>query len=71
MVSKVNAKPHVYQFYADSPALREEFQAFKADYSSHLKLLLCIDMFNEGIHMEKPLSVILFRPTVSPIIYKQ
>jgi len=47
------------------------FAAFKADHSSHLKLLYCIDMFNEGIHVDDVAGVILFRPTVSPIIYKQ
>ena len=69
--SKVDEKPHVYQVYAYSPNARKDFQAFKADHSSHLKLLLCIDMLNEGIHVEDLSGVILFRPTVSPIIYKQ
>ena len=47
------------------------FADFKADISDHLKLLFCIDMLNEGVHVEKIDGVILFRPTVSPIIYKQ
>lgn len=36
-----------------------------------MKLLFCIDMLNEGIHVEDVSGVILLRPTVSPIIYKQ
>lgn len=38
---------------------------------SHLKLLYCIDMLNEGIHVDDVDGVILLRPTVSPIIYLQ
>ena len=37
----------------------------------HLKLLFCIDMLNEGVHVDNVSGVILLRPTVSPIIYKQ
>lgn len=62
---------HVYRVYANSPTARNEFQIFKADHSNHLKLLLCIDMLNEGIHVDDLSGVILFHPTVSPIIYKQ
>lgn len=36
-----------------------------------MKLLFTIDMLNEGIHVKDVSGVILFRPTVSPIIYKQ
>lgn len=32
---------------------------------------ICVDMFNEGIHVADVDGVILFRPTISPIIYKQ
>ena len=44
---------------------------FKTDKSEHLKLLYCIDMLNEGVHVEDISGVILLRPTISPIIYKQ
>ena len=68
---KIDAKPHVYSAYSDDPAASRAFRDFKADGSGHLKLLFCIDMLNEGIHVEDVSGVILFRPTVSPIIYKQ
>lgn len=68
---KIDAKPHVYSAYSDDPAASRGFQEFKADVSDHLKLLFCIDMLNEGVHVENVSGVILFRPTVSPIIYKQ
>ena len=34
-------------------------------------VLFCIDALNEGIHVENVAGVILLRPTISPIIYKQ
>lgn len=69
--AKVDRKPHIYTAYSDNPATTEEFQNFKADQSGHLKLLYCIDMLNEGIHIDDVDGVILLRPTVSPTIYKQ
>lgn len=68
---KVDPNPHIYRAYSDDPQTSEAFKAFKEDDSSHLRLLFCIDMLNEGIHVEGLSGVILFRPTVSPIIYKQ
>ena len=67
----VNKKVKIYKTYASDPEASKEFAAFKADDGDHLKLLFCIDMLNEGVHVEGISGVILFRPTVSPIIYKQ
>ena len=67
----IDKEPHVYSVYSDDPETSKAFRNFKADTSDHLKLLFCIDMLNEGVHVEKIDGVILFRPTVSPIIYKQ
>ncbi|MBQ2988583.1 MAG: Helicase associated domain protein [Clostridia bacterium] len=68
---EIDGKPHIYSVYSDDPETSKAFADFKADASDHLKLLFCIDMLNEGVHVEKIDGVILFRPTVSPIIYKQ
>ena len=65
------ANIHLYKAYADDPETSKAFAAFKADHSDALKLLLCIDMLNEGVHIDDIAGVILFRPTVSPIVYKQ
>ena len=67
----VNKNIKVYKTYASNPETSKEFAAFKADNGDHLKLLFCIDMLNEGVHVEGISGVILFRPTVSPIVYKQ
>ncbi len=69
--AKVDPAPHIYTVYSDDPKTAQEFQAFQADHSRHLKLLYCIDMLNEGIHLNGIDGVILLRPTVSPTIYKQ
>ena len=67
----IDTNPSVYVVYSDNAETSKEFKSFKEDQSKHLKLLFCIDMLNEGVHVEKIDGVILFRPTVSPIIYKQ
>ena len=70
--AKVDKHPHVYSVYSDDPSASKSFADFKADEdSTHLRLLYCIDALNEGIHVENVSGVILLRPTVSPIIYKQ
>ena len=69
--AKVDAEPHIYTVYSNDKNAAQEFKAFQADSSRHLKLLYCIDMLNEGIHLSDIDGVILLRPTVSPTIYKQ
>lgn len=67
----VNSEVHIYRAYSDDPETSRAFAKFKADESSTLKLLFCIDMLNEGVHVKGVSGVILFRPTSSPIIFKQ
>ena len=70
--SRIDKAPHIYSVYSDDPSASQSFADFKADENTgHLKLLFCIDALNEGIHVENVSGVILLRPTVSPIIYKQ
>lgn len=68
---KVDPAPRIYSVYAKEPQTSRAFAEFKSDTSRHLKLLFCIDMLNEGIHVEDVSGVILLWPTVSPVIYKQ
>lgn len=67
----IDPAPTVYRALSEDPSTDKAFADFKADSSDHLKLLFCIDMLNEGVHVAGISGVILFRPTVSPIIYKQ
>lgn len=62
---------HIYCVYSDNPEADGNFEAFKQDGSDHLRLLFCINMLNEGIHVKDLDGVIMLRPTISPIIYKQ
>ena len=67
----VDREPHLYAVYYDNPESSKAFAEFKADESDHLRLLFCIDMLNEGVHVENIDGVILLRPTISPILYLQ
>ena len=67
----VDCEPRCYCLYAGKPETEAEYAAFLADQSEHLKLLLCINRLNEGVHVPDVSGVILFRPTSSPILYKQ
>ena len=69
--TQLDDAPRIYR--ADSPdtTARAAFTAFREDEGNHLKLLFTIDMLNEGVHVANVDGVILFRPTVSPVIYQQ
>ena len=68
----IDKNPHIYSVYASEPEAAHAFSAFAADEDrEHLKLLYCIDALNEGIHLDDISGVILLRPTVSPIVFKQ
>ena len=68
----VDQAPRLYYLYSLEQASLDSFQRFKKDQTpDHLRLLFTIDALNEGIHVEDISGVILFRPTVSPIVYKQ
>lgn len=70
--SRVDKNPHIYTVYSDCPTAVASFEQFKADSdTSHLRLLFAVDSLNEGVHVEDISGVILLRPTISPIIYKQ
>ena len=70
--SKVDTEPHMYSVYSSDPGADKAFKDFKEDNdNNHLRLLYCIDALNEGIHVDDISGVILLRPTVSPIVYKQ
>ena len=49
----------------------EEYKAFCDDTSHALKLLFCVDMLNEGLHLSNISGVLLLRPTNSSIVWHQ
>ena len=70
-LSEIDREPHIYTIYSENQLSGKEYKQFKEDDSEHLKLLFSVDMLNEGVHVDGVSGVILFRPTISPIIYKQ
>ena len=68
---QVDGEPHIYCVSCDDQDAGGQFEAFRKDGSKHLKLLYCIDMLNEGVHVDGVDGVILLRPTVSPALYLQ
>ena len=68
---RIDPDMHCYCAYSADPATSRAYRAFVQDDCEHLKLLFSINMFNEGVHVPGVSGVILFRPTISPIIYKQ
>lgn len=69
---RIDGSPRCYSLYSDDPGASGSFRAFKADVErDHLRLLFCIDALNEGIHVEDISGVVLLRPTISPVVYKQ
>lgn len=68
---KIDKDMHVYSVYSEDPSSSRSFCEFKDDHSDHLRLLYCIDALNEGVHLEEISGVVLLRPTISPIIFKQ
>lgn len=64
----IDEAPHIYRVDTYNPDATKDFVE---DGSGNLKLLYCIDMLNEGIHVDDVDAVILCRPTVSLIVYKQ
>ena len=62
---------HSYTVHSSYEGKDEEYKAFCNDTSHTLKLLFCVNMLNEGLHLEDISGVLLLRPTNSNIIWHQ
>ncbi len=69
--SGINEDQHVYRVYVDNPRGDADLEAFRADDSSALKLLFCVNQLNEGVHISDVDGIVMVRPTKSPTIYLQ
>lgn len=68
----VNKNLHVYSVYSYGENTKEQFEQFINDSSKNsLKVLLCIDMLNEGIHIKGIDGVIMLRATKSANVFYQ
>lgn len=69
--SRVNHEVRIYRVHHSNPSGDKELEAFKADDSDGIKLALCVDQLNEGVHIEGIDGVIMARPSSSPTIFQQ
>ena len=70
---EIDSKPETYSVYSGKTERKnnEDIKKFETSKSEHLKLLFCVDMLNEGVHIEGISGVIMARPTDSRIVYLQ
>lgn len=62
---------NAYEVYSDYENKDAEYKAFCDDTSHNLKLLFCVNMLNEGLHLENISGVLLLRPTRNMIVFLQ
>lgn len=62
---------NAYEVYSDYENKDAEYKAFCEDTSHSLHLLFCVDMLNEGLHLENISGALLLRPTRSSIVWHQ
>lgn len=61
-----------YVCRSEEKAADIELNAFAGDnVRNAIRLLYCVDMLNEGIHIKDVDGVVMLRPTISPIVYLQ
>lgn len=68
---EVNDEIHVYKTTSKDPYASLSFKNFKADDSSALKVLYCINQLNEAVHVKGIDEIVMVRPTKSPVIFHQ
>lgn len=69
----INGEIEVYDVHSKHSDLKNEetLRCFRQDNSHKLKLLLSVEMLNDGLHVDNIDGVIMLRPTASHIVYMQ
>lgn len=68
----VNGNLHKYAVYSSDNSSEKQFEDFKNDSDKTvLKLLFCVDMLNEGVHIEDVDGVVMLRATQSANVFYQ
>ena len=71
-INGINYRHRFYVSVAESSDCDSQLEAFRKDEGEDaLRLLFCVDRLNEGVHVSDIDGVMMFRPTISPIIYLQ
>jgi hypothetical protein len=48
MMKSIDDMPNIYLAHSDDPEASKAFDVFEADTSDHLKILFCINIFNQN-----------------------
>ena len=68
---KIDEEPEVYGIHSKDKTSAEQLQQFKTSNSEHLKLMYCVGMIDEGMHLSEISGVILSSKTGSRPTYLQ
>ena len=68
---KIDEEPEIYGISSQDNTSAEQLQSFNNSKSSHLKLMYCVGMIDEGVHLNNVSGVILATKTESRPVYMQ
>ena len=68
---KIDEEPEIYGISSQDNTSVEQLQSFNNSKSSHLKLMYCVGMIDEGVHLNNVSGVILATKTESRPVYMQ
>ena len=68
---KIDEEPEIYGISSQDNTSVEQLQSFNNSKSSHLKLMYCVGMIDEGVHLNNVSGVILATKTESRPVYTQ
>ena len=67
----IDEEPEIYGISSQDNTSVEQLQSFNNSKSSHLKLMYCVGMIDEGVHLNNVSGVILATKTESRPVYTQ
>ena len=67
----IDEEPEIYGISSQDNTSAEQLQSFNNSKSSHLKLMYCVGMIDEGVHLNNVSGVILATKTESRPVYTQ
>ncbi len=67
----IDEEPEIYGIHSKDPTSAQQLEQFKASTSKHIKLMYCVGMIDEGMHLEGISGVILTAKTDSRTAYLQ
>ena len=68
---KIDEEPEIYGISSQDNTSAEQLQSFNNSKSSHLKLMYCVGMIDEGVHLNNVSGVILATKNESRPVYTQ